>query len=607
MSMVFMKSNLPESRWFLYGFLLLIACLYWCFDSVWSYVSYEQNLNTLLFMVPSSFQDTFLLRVPPYQTAARLGVFLLLLSSGTVLIELGKRKQKVANALRESEKRYQYLMDHANVGTCVLLDKIITTPNRKLLKITGYGEEEIEGMSLIDMVHPDDRIMVSGWCEMTMAGDNPLTDTPFQMLTREQEIKWIQFSTTLIVWQEKQALLSVLQDVTGQKIREEKHQQAQKMEAIGLLAGGVAHDLNNILSGIVSYPELLLHLLPDDSPLCSHVEIMHDAGLRASAVVADLLTVARGVVSSRYVFDLNVLAGDFLKTPECQVLRERFPGVKLSLRKHRDKVPVLCSEIHIQKSIMNLLFNAFEAIERESGEVVLSTDWQYLTEKEAQVLNLEGRGYAVLAVADTGPGISGEQKEHMFEPFYTRKTMGSSGTGLGLTVVWNTVVDHNGAIDIESSEKGTTFKLYLPLAPLSKMPDQSSAELDIFKEGTDAGKRILLVDDEFQQREIGREFLEILHYKVKSVASGEEAVEFLRHGKVDLLVLDMVMDSGINGRETYERIVAMHPGQKAVIVSGYVGHEEISSAMKLGVGGLLKKPYTMKQLAEAVSMELNRV
>ena len=604
---LFVKSNLQKSRWFLYGVLLLIVCLYWCFDSVWSYISYEQNLSTLIFMVPSSFLDTFLLRVSPYQIASRLGVFLLLLSSGTLLFELGKRKQKVADALHESERRYRYLMDHANVGTCVLLDKIITTPNPKLLEITGYSEKEIENMSLIDMVHPDDRNMVSGWYGMTMAGENPLTDTPFQVLTREQGIKWMQLSTTLIVWQEKQALLSVLQDVTGRKIREDKQQQAKKMEAIGLLAGGVAHDLNNVLSGIVSYPELLLHLLPDDSPLCNDVKIMHEAGLRASAIVADLLTVARGVVSSRYVFDLNMLTEYFLKTPECRVVQERFPGVKVSLHKHRDQVPVLCSEIHIQKSIMNLLFNAFEAIERENGEVVLSTDWQDLTEKEAQVLNLEGGVYAVLAVADTGLGISDEQKEHIFEPFYTRKTMGSSGTGLGLTVVWNTALDHNGAIDIESSEKGTTFKLYLPLAQSSKILDQSSSKSDVFLECTDSEKRILLVDDEFQQRRIGKQFLEIMQYKVECVASGEEAVEFIRNKKVDLVVLDMIMDSGINGRETYEQIIAMHPGQRALIVSGYTEHAEIRHAMKLGVGGILKKPYTMKQLAEAVCRELNRV
>ena len=602
-----MSNNFQKSRWFLYCLLIVLCALYWCLDSAWSYLSYERNLNALLFMVPSSFLDTFFLKVSPYQTVSRLGVLILLLFSGTLLIEISNRKQKMANALLESEQRYQYLMDHANVGTCIVQDRILKIPNLKFLEITGYSEKEIEKLSFTDIVHPDDLDLTVGWYEMAMAGENPVTDTPFQILTREQEIKWLQLSTTLIVWQNEPALFAVLQDVTNRRIREEKHQQAKKMEAIGLLAGGVAHDLNNIFSGIVSYPELLLHLLPDDSPLCSHVKTMHEAGLRAAAVVSDLLTVARGVASNRHVVDLNVLAENFLKAPECQVLKERHPGVEISSRLHQDNVPVLCSEIHIQKSIMNLMFNACEAIEQASGEVILSTGCRDLTEAEAQGLNIKAGSYAVLSVADTGSGISEEQKTHIFEPFYTRKTMGRSGTGLGLTVVWNTVVDHDGAIDIITSEKGTTFSLYLPSVKLPETTRESLTDSDVLAVCKGFGERVLIVDDEAQQREIGSQFLKFLKYTPESVASGEEAVEFLRHEKVDLVILDMVMDPGINGRETYEQIHAIQPGQKALIVSGYAGLDEIARALKLGVGGFLKKPYTLKQLAGAVHTELKRV
>jgi PAS domain S-box-containing protein len=557
-------------------------------------------------MVPSSFLDTFFLKVSPYQGASRLAVLILLLFSGILLIELSNRKNKVASELLESEKRYQYLMNQVTVGTCILQDKGIINPNLKLLEITGYSEKEIEKLQFTDIVHPDDKELVLTWYGMAMDGGKPNTESSFRILTKNNEIKWLQLDVTPIVWHDRPAQLSVLHDVTNRKRKEEKRQQAKKMEAIGLLAGGVAHDLNNILSGIVSYPELLLQMLPPDSPLCSHVETMHDAGLRAAAVVSDLLTVARGVANNRHVVDINVLAEKFLHTPECDLLKERYPNIRLISSFYQGPVAVLCSEIHIQKSIMNLIFNAFEAIKQDSGEVVLTTGWQEFSEEEALALNLKAGPYAILSVADTGPGISDEQKEHIFEPFYTKKRMGRSGTGLGLTVVWNTIVDHGGAIDIKSSGQGTLFNLYLALAQVPITATESIAKPGELAVNKGSDKRILIVDDEEQQREIGTQFLQFLKYSPESVASGEEAIEFLRHEKVDLLLLDMIMEPGINGRETYEQILEIHPEQKALIVSGYADNEEIAKAVKLGVGGLIKKPYTLKQLADAVDTELKR-
>ncbi len=602
-----MSSRFLKSRWFFYSLLLFITVLYWCFDSAWSYLSYERNLNSLLFMVPSSFFDTFVLKVSPYQTGSRLGVLLLLLFSGTLLIELGKRNEKVSSALVESEKRYQYLMDHANVGTCVVQNGVFEIPNPKFLEITGYPEEELTRLVFTELVHPDDRGMVMDWYGRAVLGEQPITDQPFQIITKNGNIKWLQLSTTQIVWRGAPAQFSIIHDVSRRKKWEETRNQAKKMEAIGLLAGGVAHDLNNILSGIVSYPELLLHLLPDDSPLRGHVQTMHDAGIRAAAVVADLLTVARGVASQREILDLNRLAGDFLNSPEYQVLQKRFPEVSVISRCPQEKVLVLASEIHIQKSVMNLMFNAHEAIEEEGGAVTISTGMENLGDQDAQALNLVPGSYAWIRVSDTGPGISPEQKEHIFEPFYTRKTMGRSGTGLGLTVVWNTVVDHNGAIDIKSSEKGTAFTLYFPAEISLGESREDKSDSDIYVTCRGEKKRILLVDDEAQQREIGCEFLGFLEYSVDVVSSGEEAVEYLGHSEVDLVILDMIMDPGMNGRETYEQIIQVKPGQKALIVTGYAAHDEIARAQELGVADLLKKPYTLKQLAGAVDAALHRV
>ncbi len=599
-----MINSIKQSRWYPYGILLFICCLYWCLDSVWSYKSYDRNLNALIYMVPSSFLDTFLLQVPPYQIVSRISVMLLMLLSGTLLIELGNRKQKIARALDESESRAQYIIDHANVGTCIVQNKRFFLPNQKLLDISGYSEEELAEIPFPRLVHPDDLEMVVRWYEEGIAGLEPETDTPFQILTKGQEIRWLLLSTTSIVWRGEPALFNILRDITESLHREKKDQQAKKMEAIGLLAGGVAHDLNNILSGIVTYPEMMMYQLPDDSPLCSQLKVIQDSGARASAIIADLLTVARGVASNRKTTDLNALVERFLKTPEYKNLANNHPHVRLTQSLHKEGVYIFCSDIHIQKSIMNLLFNAFEALEQDTGAIILNTDCRELTKTEWKRLNIREGSYGILSVADTGPGISAKQKERIFEPFYTKKKMGRSGTGLGLTVVWNTIVEHEGAIDIQTSEEGTTFTLYLPAAhPPQHIPDSGNNTGEEMDKGS--GQTVLLIDDDPQQREIGSQFLSFLGYSPKSVASGEEAVEYLQQEKVDLLVLDMVMEPGINGRETYEQILSIHPGQKAIIVSGNSEHKEITKTIELGAGRLLKKPYTVKNLAEAVQSELS--
>jgi len=181
--------------------------------------------------------------------------------------------------------------------------------------------------------------------------------------------------------------------------------------------------------------------------------------------------------------------------------------------------------------------------------------------------------------------------------------MGRSGTGLGLAIVWNTVHDHGGTIRIENSSRGTSFTLFFPVTDTSipSGPDHlSHAEI----KGN--GERILIVDDEAQQREIGAEMLISMEYTVDTVGSGEEAVRFLKNNPVDLLVLDMIMSPGMSGLKTYKKILRIRPGQKAIIVSGFSENEEVMEAIGLGAGGFIRKPYTYSQLGIAVRLELQR-
>ena len=400
----------------------------------------------------------------------------------------------------------------------------------------------------------------------------------------------------------------VARDVTAQKKAEEEKaasearlRKAEKMEAIGLMAGGVAHDLNNILSGIVSYPELLLMKLDKDSELRQLIEAIQESGKRAAAVVSDLLTVARGVAAARETANLNTLIGEYLDSPECRKLRSLHPNVTCSMELEPELLNISCSPVHIMKCLMNLVTNGAEAILSGEGCITISTRKQYV-EKAIVGNELMERGeYVVLSVSDTGSGIPEKDVNRIFEPFYSKKVMGRSGTGLGLAVVWNTVEDHGGGITVDSSDKGTTFELYFPATREDLAVQPESISLDELKGNHE---KILVVDDEPQQRDVATQMLTSLNYHTHSVGSGEEAVAYLQENSVDLVILDMIMDPGMNGRHTYEHITKLYPGQKAIIVSGFSINEEVKKAQKLGAGQFVRKPYTMNQLGAAVMQNL---
>ncbi len=405
-------------------------------------------------------------------------------------------------------------------------------------------------------------------------------------------------------------LLGISEDITDQiRVSAEKEdlerrlQQAEKLETIGKLAGGVAHDLNNILSGIINYPELLLLQLPPESPIRKPLADIRESGKRAARVVADLLTLARGVAAVRENISIKDLAKEYLESPEHIKLAKLFPKISFASRLAPDIRTVSCSSVHIQKCLMNLVINGAEAFPPESpGTIVISCRNEDLASPLPGFSDLTPGPYVVLSVADDGPGIDQKDLAHIFEPFYTRKTMGRSGTGLGLAVVWNTMKDHEGAVTVESaSGTGTTFSLYLPAtaAAVTTQPPATAME-----ELYGRGERILVVDDEALQRDIAVQILKNLHYSAATASSGEAAIEYLEDHAVDLVILDMIMKPGLSGRETYERIVAAHPGQKAIIASGFADHDEVAKIQTLGAGQYVKKPYTLEQLGVAVRVAL---
>jgi signal transduction histidine kinase/ActR/RegA family two-component response regulator len=383
---------------------------------------------------------------------------------------------------------------------------------------------------------------------------------------------------------------------------EARLQRAQKMEAIGTLAGGVAHDLNNILSAIVTYPDLILMQIPEDSPMVQSLITIRESGLKAGAIVQDLLTLARRGVTARQVLDLAQLIEGQIASPECQRLMNDHPQVRLATDLPRGLSAVEGSKVHIAKAVMNLAANAVEAMEA-GGCLRIAVKYVSHEAPLGGYEKIPPGDYVVLSVEDDGMGIEPKALDRIFEPFYTTKTMGRSGTGLGMAVVWGTVKDHGGFIDIHSKTgEGTRFDLYLPATRKAHQAESKPLPVAAYM---GSGERILVVDDTAEQREIAGQILSALGYQVTAVSSGEAAVIHLDTHPVDLILIDMLMPPGIDGLETYRRIVQRHPGQKALIVSGFSHNERVRQAQGLGAGQFIQKPYRMEILGRAVRGELD--
>ena len=266
----------------------------------------------------------------------------------------------------------------------------------------------------------------------------------------------------------------------------------------------------------------------------------------------------------------------------------------------RNLLNIMGSPAHISKSIMNLVYNSVEAMP-EGGVIAIET-WN-----STMVDPPHGTGKAVdavsIAISDTGHGIPDEDLSRIFEPFYTKKKMGRSGTGLGLAVVWGAIQDHGGQIDVARKQGRTVFTLSFPAT--RKQVSDAKAQV-LMNDYQGKGEHILVVDDNEDQRQIASDILSMLGYKVDSVASGEDAVEYLKNNTADLLLLDMIMEQGIDGLETYQKIIEMHPGQKAVIASGYSETERVKQALSLGAGRYIRKPYLIEDLGLAVMLELRK-
>lgn len=399
----------------------------------------------------------------------------------------------------------------------------------------------------------------------------------------------------------------VFRDITDLKAASAREQalreageRTTRLESVGLLAGGVAHDLNNILGPMVVYPKILLEELPPDSELIEDVEAIEESARRAAAVIQDLLTMARQGAYSTEPVSVNRVVLSVLRGVALQELNERRPDVAITTDLAHDLPAVDSSPGRVNQVVLNLIKNASEAMPN-GGSIHIATREEVLRQSKQGYEPIAAGNYVVLDVQDDGEGISPEDLERVMEPFYTKKKMGRSGSGLGLAVVYGVVRDAGGGLTIKSTVgAGTRFQLYFPST--GRRSVMSTAELP----AASGGEVVLIVDDVAQQRRLGARILTSLGYTVFTAENGRAALRWLSARRADLLVLDMIMEDDFDGLDTWVNAVQVQPDLRCIITSGFSQTARVREAQRRGAGPLVEKPYTREAIATALRAELDR-
>ncbi|MBA4417331.1 MAG: hypothetical protein C0392_05410 [Syntrophus sp. (in: bacteria)] len=470
---------------------------------------------------------------------------------------------KAEKALTESEYQYRTMFETSgNANTMIDADDTVTMVNTAFEKLSGYSKEEVEGkMTWMTFFPEEDLVKMKKYrAQRRVDPDSVPMSYETCFIDRDGNIRNIYLSTALIPGSTK-AVASLL-DLTDLKRLEAQLLQSQKIEAIGQLAGGVAHDFNNILTAIIGYASLLQMNINRDDPHRAYVDSILSSSERATHLTQGLLAFSRKQVIAPKTVDLNKI----IRKVE-QLLR-RLMGEDIELRTayHERPVIVFADPGQLEQVLINLATNARDAMV-DGGCFSIATSFINLDEASSEKKGFENPGrYASITISDNGEGVDKKAMEHIFEPFFTTKEVGK-GTGLGLSIVYGIIKQHNGYIYV-SSEKGsgTTFTIYLPLMK-SLIREDSKTEQRVPVGGHET---ILLAEDDKHIRVLIKEVLEKYGYQVILAENGDHAlIQFEDHKDlIDLVILDVIMPKK-NGRVVYEFMKEIKPDTKALFISGY--------------------------------------
>jgi PAS domain S-box-containing protein len=508
-------------------------------------------------------------------------------------------QKRADQSLKESEHRFKKLSDAADEGILFYdEDELIIDVNRAFLKMTDYSLKELVGKKISILFHDASYVALR---KKGLSG----SDTPIEvvLLTKDYSVIFCMSTIRNFDLGSGDVKVATFKDISSQKayekekkILQEKLNSSEKMEALGRLAGGVAHDLNNVLTSIVSYPDLIRMNISDKKKVEEYITKLKNSGQKAAAIVEDLLTLTRRGMTNFQPENINLIIKEFFNSTEFEKIKKDYPKVKFDVGLQEDLYNIKGSKIHLTAMFMNLISNSAEAI-KEKGSIIISTK-NISGQKPGEEKKIR------ITIQDEGVGMTKEEKDKIFEPFYTKKIKERNGTGLGMSVVWGTVQDHKGIINIVSKkDAGTTIIVDLP-ATSERIPEPK--ESIPISELMGNKERILVVDDEAGPREIAGEYLTKLNYRIDTVHSGKDAVKHFKRKRHDLIVLDMLLENGIDGLDTFKELCKIDSNVKAIIVSGFSETVRVKDAQRMGAGAYIKKPYSFREFGLAVKRELER-
>ncbi|MEE8576729.1 MAG: PAS domain S-box protein [candidate division Zixibacteria bacterium] len=507
-------------------------------------------------------------------------------------------KRKLAEReLRESEQKYK------NIAECIH-DVIVKTDlqgeisyvSPSVRRLFGYEPDELVGRNIAVMVPEAEVSALLGLFRLSAASKD-IEQCHSNLIKKDGSSANIELRAVPLYENDRlTGSQAVLRDITETKRLQELESRAGRLEMAGTIAGQVAHDFNNLLGPLTAYPDFIREELPKDHPAIHYLEQMEKATIKIADINQDLLAMGRRGHYNLSVLNLNRVVGQAISElepfPDRLVCKESLSD---------DLMDILAGPAQVHRLVSNLLHNAIDAV-HSRGQITVRTE-NYCVDKLSVAYGRVCEGeYVKLTISDTGGGIPDDIVQNIFDPFFTSKeTDKKRGSGLGLSVVDAVVRDHGGYLDLSTKVgEGTSFYIYFPI---TRQQDET-AELNPLSGG---GESVLVVDDDAVNREVYTKVLRKLGYQVNTVESGERAVEFLGNNPHDLVILDMVMPSGIDGAETYRQILKVKPSQKSIVLSGFSESERVVEAQSLGAGAFVRKPVSTDALAAAIRTELDRV
>ena len=519
-------------------------------------------------------------------------------------LEARTEQRRAEESLYQSEQRFRQLAE--------LLPQIVfemdikgqvTFVNKCAYEAFGYAADEFsQGLPAEDMIAVDERAWVTKQIQGLIHGELDIMGESYTALRKDGTTFPFQAYCSLIRTDDRVVgVRGIIIDMTEQiRLREEKdrieeqYSQSQKMEAVGRLAGGVAHDLNNMLSPILAYSELVLNKLSEDDPNRKLVKRVHQAGMRSRDLISQLLAFSRKQALDAKPLDLNSTIDNFKKLLRRTIREDILIDTFLT-----PDLPLTKADLgQVEQVIMNLVVNAQDAMPN-GGRLTIETEVVELDQAYAAAhRGVKPGAYVLLCISDSGRGMDAETRQRIFEPFFTTKGQGQ-GTGLGLATVYGIVKQHGGNVWVYSElGRGTTFKCYFPVtktAPSQAAPSKKATP------DLRGAEWILVVEDNEEVRELAVDILTQFGYQVSSAANGEECLRLLESmdQAPNLLLTDVVMP-GMNGRELYERVSARYPDIKVLFMSGYTGNVIVHHGVLDDGIAFLQKPFSVKHLATRV-------